>query len=196
MPGTATAPPTTTIISPFTAPLDFTTTDFVAVQNFAANLRVFENGGVAKHWNDIIGFFIIPGYGNSTFQSTFTDGTSQTIMFATKYANNGKVGSGGVNNCSSYSSTIINPNAGPARFFGYYPLTGPANSSSGSQGWRLRATLANAMCGSGYAQSFGSAGIQVALGDASVRTVSPAVTPYTWNSAMQPNEGNPLGSDW
>ena len=39
--------------------------DFLAVQNFAANLRVFENGGVISAWNDKMGFFFVPGFGNS-----------------------------------------------------------------------------------------------------------------------------------
>jgi prepilin-type N-terminal cleavage/methylation domain-containing protein len=36
----------------------------------------------------------------------------------------------------------------------------------------------------------------VALGDASVRTVSSAVSVATWKNAWIPKDGNPLGSDW
>jgi len=32
--------------------------------------------------------------------------------------------------------------------------------------------------------------------DGSARTVSPNISTETWNSAVQPNDGNPLGKDW
>jgi competence protein ComGC len=38
--------------------------------------------------------------------------------------------------------------------------------------------------------------VQVAMGDGSARGVSAAVTQLTWNRAIQPNDGAPLGSDW
>ena len=34
------------------------------------------------------------------------------------------------------------------------------------------------------------------LGDGSVRTVSASISTATWYYACQPNDGNPLGSDW
>ena len=46
------------------------------------------------------------------------------------------------------------------------------------------------------AMSFGVAGLQVALLDGSVRMIAPSVSPNTWNVALQPNDGNPPGSDW
>jgi hypothetical protein len=36
----------------------------------------------------------------------------------------------------------------------------------------------------------------VALGDGSIRTITPSVSPDTWNKACLPNDGNGLGSDW
>jgi prepilin-type N-terminal cleavage/methylation domain-containing protein len=38
--------------------------------------------------------------------------------------------------------------------------------------------------------------VQVALGDGSARTVTPAISFLTWNRAIQPNDGGTLGSDW
>jgi len=217
----ATAPPNTTTIAPFTAPLDFTTTDFVATQNFCANLRVFENGGVTSSWTNYITFGSPAGYGNSAIPRTFVDGTSQTIMFATKYANNATTSSGGNNLCSGYSTTGmtsfgsgvnmittgvtngIAANAagaltggGSGAFFGAYTLSIQASNLATSYGWQLAPTLTTAMCGSAFAHSFGTGGIQIAKGDASVTTVSPSISITTWNGAMQPNDGNALGSDW
>ena len=40
------------------------------------------------------------------------------------------------------------------------------------------------------------AAMVVGLGDASVRTVSPAITTTTWLNACTPADGTPLGSDW
>jgi prepilin-type N-terminal cleavage/methylation domain-containing protein len=41
-----------------------------------------------------------------------------------------------------------------------------------------------------------SSAMMVALGDASVRSVVPSITPDTWNKACMPNDGNVLGPDW
>ena len=46
------------------------------------------------------------------------------------------------------------------------------------------------------AMSFGIGGLQVGLLDGSVRMIAPSVSPNTWNCALQPNDGNPPGSDW
>jgi hypothetical protein len=51
-------------------------------------------------------------------------------------------------------------------------------------------------CNPTYAQSFGTYGIQVALADASVRTVSPNISIRTWSGVVIPNDGFALGSDW
>jgi len=39
-------------------------------------------------------------------------------------------------------------------------------------------------------------GIMVGLGDASVRSVSPKISPRTWWLAITPDDGMPLGNDW
>jgi prepilin-type N-terminal cleavage/methylation domain-containing protein len=46
------------------------------------------------------------------------------------------------------------------------------------------------------AQGFSSAGIQVGLGDASVRSVSTGISSSTWYAAFTPSGGEVLGSDW
>jgi hypothetical protein len=38
--------------------------------------------------------------------------------------------------------------------------------------------------------------MNVALADSSVRTVSPGISQRTWTSALLPDEGQALGSDW
>jgi prepilin-type N-terminal cleavage/methylation domain-containing protein len=45
-------------------------------------------------------------------------------------------------------------------------------------------------------QSFSQAGIQVGMGDGSVRLIAPTVSNVTWGCAIDPADGIPLGSDW
>jgi len=212
-------------IPPFTAPLDFTTVDFYSVQNFASNLRVFSNAGVATYWTapiaDITG---TPGFGSGAIPRTFTDGTSNTIIYATRYSANTTTSQNGYTwttatttmatlvTCSKYDSVLVYPanattTAGGynGAFFGGAAMAAQAsngligNGYGGFQagGWQLAPTLTNAMCGTGVAHSFGLAGIQIALGDASVRTMSPGVTYTTWNMLLQPNDGQPINdANW
>jgi hypothetical protein len=41
-----------------------------------------------------------------------------------------------------------------------------------------------------------SGSLQVLLGDGSVKSVSPGITPATWGAALTPNGGETLGNDW
>ena len=45
-------------------------------------------------------------------------------------------------------------------------------------------------------QGLSSAGLQVGMGDGSVRLVSPSVSSSTWYAACTPDAGDVLGSDW
>lgn len=51
-------------------------------------------------------------------------------------------------------------------------------------------------CDSTRAQSPHADGINVCLGDGSVRLVSRNVSTTTWVYATDPRDGNPLGNDW
>jgi prepilin-type N-terminal cleavage/methylation domain-containing protein len=181
-------------IPPFQAPLDFTTSDWIGVQNFAANVRVFTDIGVKTSFDSPVpGLDAFHGTCTTNLKDTFTDGTSNTIMFATRYANNGAMSRNGVVNCSACDAPL---GEGNSAFFGVAPMTAPASSVS-SGGWQLGPSLPQANCQFGaVAHSFGVAGLQAALADASCRTISPTISAFTWNAAMQPNDGNSLGSDW
>jgi len=189
-------PPSTPVIPSFIAPLDSTNSDGQRVQNFASNSRVFTDVGVATAWNqDVV---VGSGYGSAGLTRTLTDGTSNTIIFATRYANSGAAGSLGNVTCSAYDAFYAT-NAGA--FFGTKFMTGGVTSSGATYGWQLQPTLAGAnvvICdfSVGLAHAFGGGGIQVGLGDGSVRSVSPSASANAWNMALQPNDGNPLPSDW
>jgi len=188
-------PPTNTVaIQPFLSPLDFTQADSYRVQNFCANLRVFSDAGQASTWN---GTFATSGgmMGNASITRTFvTDGTSNSIVFSTRYANNAaSPGSAGAINCSQYDA---NTGGSSGAFFGANPMASLATPTATS-GWQLGATATQANCATaGLAHSFGSAMLAVGLADGSVRTLGATTSTTTYNYAMQPNDGNPLGSDW
>ena len=187
-------PPTTATIPPFLAPLDFTATDGQRIQNFAANVRVFTDEGVGRSTFARVSYTPSAQTGNAGIPRTFTDGTSNTVVFACRYANSGTAGPGAINNYSQYDIVGLFP-AFPA--FGAGALASAPTATS-QQGWQLAPTLSQ-VSAAGYAQaaqSFGTGGLQVGLGDGSVRSVSPSISSNTWNDVVQPNDGVVLGSDW
>lgn len=52
------------------------------------------------------------------------------------------------------------------------------------------------LCTPFMAQTFMKTSIYVGLGDGSIRAVNANISPLTWNSAVQPNDGMVLGDDW
>jgi prepilin-type N-terminal cleavage/methylation domain-containing protein len=194
-----TAMPSTALIPPYGAPLDFTTGDFIRVQNFAGNLRVFTDTGFSTNYT----LSYTPangtpaGWSSGSISNRFPDGTSQTILYTTRCANNGQVQSGGATvNCSEYDA-ILSGGVTNGAFFGAVAASGlPNNSSVG--GWQLNPTFSQANCSPGAfnAMSFGAAGIQCGMGDGSVHQVSVLISSLTWNCAVQPNDLIPMGTDW
>ncbi len=51
-------------------------------------------------------------------------------------------------------------------------------------------------CDKSRLQSFHTANVQVAMADGSVHPISPNTTQATYYAAVEPADGNPLGSDW
>jgi len=193
-------PPSTATIPPFIAPLDFTATDGQRVQNFASNLRVFTDLGVSTAYNATF-VPVVTMAGSAAIPRTFVDGTSNTVVFATRYANNGSAAGTGALNCSAYDGLVVTGTATSANAGAFFGATA-ATTSPGAQiftgGWQLAPTLSQANClaATALAHSFGTGGLQVGLGDGSVRTVNPSITFNTWNCALQPNDGLVLGSYW
>jgi prepilin-type N-terminal cleavage/methylation domain-containing protein len=197
--------PSTVVISPFLAPLDFTQTDPQRVQNFAANIRLFTITGIGTLFqsNMVSVSLYNDTYGVAAIPKTFVDGTSNTIVFSTRYANNVSAlpGNGAIT-CSGYDIPLSGtlPYAAVSGTYGAYfgaNTLAAAASATSAGGWQLGPTTTQATChGYRVAHSYGAAGIQVGLGDGSVRTVAATISPFTWNGAMCPNDGNPLGSDW
>jgi prepilin-type N-terminal cleavage/methylation domain-containing protein len=191
------------VIPPFQAPLDFTTSDFIRVQNLAANLRVFTDSGVTASCSVTLGSLNYQSNFNYTCSTslgrTFTDGTSNTVALATRYGFSSTVGTNGTGGTplGLWDATV---GTSGGSYFGITTASaGPTNSAI-LGGWMLAPTLsqasASALVANTTAMAFGVGGLQVSLADGSCRIVSPAVSNLTWNTALQPNDGNPVGSDW
>jgi prepilin-type N-terminal cleavage/methylation domain-containing protein len=142
------------------------------------------------------GFPVTP---TKTF-ATITDGTSNTIFFAEQYWQcNGTV-------CGywcSYYGGSLNNQYGPHSYFAPmehdWNTLGKTTILYGDAGNTppipFQARPSPNKCNSLVASTPYS-GLLVGLGDASVKMVSPSISLTTWWNALNPDDGNVLGSDW
>jgi type II secretory pathway pseudopilin PulG len=106
--------------------------------------------------------------------ATFQDGTSNTILFAERYQL-----CGGTPNAWAYDGQSAWTPA-----FAY--------ASHG----KFQMLPSEKQCDPDLAQTAHAGGINICLGDASVRAVSEQVSPRTWWFACTPDGGEVLGPDW
>jgi len=141
--------------------------------------------------------------GYSKFPASIIDGTSNTIFMTETYA------MGKVDNYNGdqtlwwwdYNSfetpTTSNGDCGGLNYFGtaYTPLIQPQPSfcATNTRAWTWGGKVSNCMC---RATSPHSGGINVGLGDGSVRFVSGSISGTTWYAACTPADGDNLGNDW
>jgi prepilin-type N-terminal cleavage/methylation domain-containing protein len=169
-------------VAPYITAMDATQTNANAVYgcNFPVNLRLYYSGGGQNQLtsgtsgpNALI-YPKMPG--------SFPDGTSNTLLFATKYI---VCGSG---NAGSW----WNDPGGNA-------LSSPTAATFGSQLQKLPLWApTNQFCSNtlGQPQSFTPQNIQVAMCDASVASISAGVQTPSWNAALMPGDGAVPGTDW
>ncbi|HEV3440233.1 MAG TPA: DUF1559 domain-containing protein [Gemmata sp.] len=159
-------------------------------------------GGIGSYvFNGMI--FQADWVGYSNFPASISDGTSQTVFFTETYAGGTYNFPNGATNLwwwdynSFQTPTSSNGDCGPLNFYGkaYTPLFAPTpqycNANYGPTSWGGNFSV----CGC-RATSPHTGGINVAMGDGSVHTVSPSVSGTTWFAACTPNSGDILGSDW
>jgi prepilin-type N-terminal cleavage/methylation domain-containing protein len=124
----------------------------------------------------------------ASIPKTFSDGTSNTIMFAEKYAVCGAAPSSVASFYWGETGGTCNRLGGPGgngSVPGFYTLAPPQPKVS-----------YNTQCNPCMLQGPWPSGIYVALGDGSTRLVSTNVSATTWAAAVQPADGIPLGNDW
>jgi prepilin-type N-terminal cleavage/methylation domain-containing protein/prepilin-type processing-associated H-X9-DG protein len=141
--------------------------------SYGVNGQVFRHN---YHWGNV---------GLTSYPRNISDGTSNTIFYTEKLA---RCNSGNYpNNYWPDWGPIIASTDGPG---GSNDPVGPASifqpQPSGDPG----------RCNGGRASSPHAGGINVALGDGSVRFVGTGVSGTTWWAALTPAEGDILGSDW
>jgi hypothetical protein len=155
-------------------------------QNFAANLRVFSDKfrvvAYDKDGKDLEGVHKCSvGIGNG-----FPDGTSNTVVAATKFA---VCGEGG----SRYAGELSGKYAA---FFGQNAARKPADPADATATFQLLPSGKDCRTSPLMAQSLTKKALLVCMGDAFVREVSPSVSAETWNRALCPIDGLPNGKDW
>ncbi len=171
-------------------------------QNYAANLRVFGDSksgisvGAAGNvtFNNIAFGAIVGNQWDSKGKlHNNRDGTSNTIFIATYYGQCGAVGA-----ITPQRKYYESPTTVTGAFFGGKAATVPATPQNEPMAtFQIAPTIKDCVLeNSALPQSFTSSGILVGVGDGHVRSVSPSVTPATWNAAINVNDGLPLGSDW
>jgi hypothetical protein len=122
---------------------------------------------------------------------TITDGSSNTLLFAENYAN-----------CGSYSHLW------GVQWAPWWPVyewdqneganyCGNPNAGYGvSAMFQVQPNPYQTVCDFGRASSPHTGGMQVAVGDGSVRMLTQSLSPYTWWLANCPVDGQPMPSDW
>jgi prepilin-type N-terminal cleavage/methylation domain-containing protein/prepilin-type processing-associated H-X9-DG protein len=148
--------------------------------------------------------------GSMSIPASFPDGTSNTVIFGERYkqCGNPATAAGGIPfpppglpaSCSP-TRTGGGQWANDVREWNYYQrLYGAAGVPSPGCDtatilWQQQPVW-NGNCQPYLYNSPHTGGMNVGLADGSVRMVSPNMTPKTWDFALQPADGNPLGSDW
>ena len=145
--------------------------------NFAANAQVF-------------GLPVVGGSGvadnGASLDRSFPDGTSNTLLFATKAAT---CGDGG----SMYPTINLAGYTGQVTYGAFFGQLLPDASGIGSP---FQVSPTSSTCNPDLPQTFYSSGILVGLADGSARSVSASISPLTWRQAAIPNDGAVLGTDW
>jgi prepilin-type N-terminal cleavage/methylation domain-containing protein len=178
--------------------------------SYAANWHVFR-GGWGEDWQQ----------GGPSRLASVTDGLSNTIFFAERYAVCG-LQAPGTWGAPSYAEHIwgedgqnvgpvaepwnLNSNMTPS-FWVHVPLWSGVDGSDSinfakvpNYPWAYAVPFQSRptvkFCDPLRLQSFVSGGIMAGLGDGSVRLVADGVSNASWGKAIDPQDGLPLGSDW
>ncbi len=153
-----------------------------AAANYGCNHLVFGDGATGST------------EGSSRIPATFQDGTSNVVVLAEVYGTCGVAGSLG--HTSTVGALWANADgewrpsfcAGPVKRL-------PSPNWPACNKFQVQPNMLSG-CNTNLAQSPHPGGINVCLGDASVRFVAGTIAEATWAAACDPRDGAVLGSDW
>jgi len=163
-----------------------------ATSSYAGNFLVFGVVGNPVQVNTVGNY-----QGVSSIPASFPDGTSNTILFAERYAV-----------CVSTTMDLSRANLWdcwlpPANLYGgvghdYLPYFAQPTSDGNAIGpislFQVQPTFGN--CDPSRASTAHTGGMQVVLADGSVRMLSAGMSATTWWAAVTPAGGEVLGNDW
>ena len=155
--------------------------------SYAANYQIFGTGrDTSTGWGTR--FLATYNVGN------IPDGTSNVVGFAEKMATC-------YNTANANGNLWSHPNGDWGTDWG--PMFGEspnANHPAGQLNWnglpQIQPIPANTMCDPTRPSGMHSGGLQVAMMDGSVRSVTQNVTQVTWAQAIVPDDGQVLGPNW
>jgi prepilin-type N-terminal cleavage/methylation domain-containing protein/prepilin-type processing-associated H-X9-DG protein len=188
-----------TLVKTYICPMDHTAPPATSaggvwaqsVTSYAYNGNVF---GINYQWGW--------GQGCMRFPAGVTDGTSNTVFFTEKEVacyGNGSVWApdNGLNYWPDWGPVIASVEGGqptgPAAMFVVQPKSSSGSTLGCSNAW---GQTNGACCTGNTAASPHPGGINVGLGDGSVRFVAQAISSVTWWAALTPAAGDQLGGDW
>jgi prepilin-type N-terminal cleavage/methylation domain-containing protein len=160
------------------------------LSNYSANYQVFGNPDAGDNGGNM--------QSASRFPALFQDGTSQTILFAEKYSQCGGFGSlwaHGNWETNWMAMFAYGNRQGTAGYTTGLIWGQPGKVGPGSK-FQVTPTPQQTACDPTRPSTPHDAGMEVVLGDASARILSPAISANTWWSAVTPNQSDILGSDW
>jgi prepilin-type N-terminal cleavage/methylation domain-containing protein/prepilin-type processing-associated H-X9-DG protein len=169
-----------------------------AISNYAGNYFVFGSPkGPTVHDRREM---------TSSIPKTFLDGTSNSIMFTERYGSCGSTGDPYNASALNYGNLWSDSNVTWRPVFcvndtSQEPttasLSGTHYTSFGSKCFKFQVLPDwQRSCDSRRAQSPHSGGINVCLGDGSVRFLSEGISQKTWEDACDPQDANNLDADW
>jgi prepilin-type N-terminal cleavage/methylation domain-containing protein len=167
-----------------------------ALSCYAANYQVFGNPG-AGDFNPAFGDGGNAD-GGASIPKTFTDGQSNTIVFAEKYSmcnGYGTLWAHG-NWESNYEAVFAYGNRAGTQGYDCLYNWGPPGVVGPASKFQITPNPYQSVCQPNLASTSHQSGILVGLGDGSVRGCNSGMSGLTWWQACTPNGGEALGSDW
>ena len=180
--------------------------------SYAGNFQVF-GGSQNANTKPTTKNFATVWDGMARIPATFTDGTSNTILFAEKYSRCQGLVNGSTTGGTWWMRGVLHGSKTLGGGDDSYPgdrfsaVFGGGVGATDNTHWAQgpgslflvqpqRFLQGNGQCFRTFASTGHTGGMNVGLGDGSVRFIAQGISPTTWWIAVVPNDGLVLGSDW